>query len=124
MPKLRDLMGKFLADGKVDVKEIETLCDLLYTDRKIDRTEAEFLIEMYRRVERVSPAFEKFYYKAIKQYVLAEGLIDDAQTAWLRRAVFIDGRVDEREKKLIRELRGEASGVCPVFEALYEECIS
>ena len=124
MPKLRDLMGKFLADGKVDSKEIETVCDLLYTDGKIDRTEAEFLIELHRRVERVSPAFEKFYHNAIKQYVLAEGLIDDAQTAWLRRAIFLDGRVDEREKKLIRELRGEASDVCPGFEALYEECIS
>jgi len=124
MPQLRELMGKFLADGKIDSREVETLGDLLYTDRKIDRTEAEFLIELHRRVERVSPGFEKFYYKAIKQYVLAEGVIDDGQTAWLRRVIFLDGKVDEREKKLIRELRGEAAYVCPDFDDLYEECLS
>ncbi len=124
MPNLRELMGGFLADGKIDGREVDTLCDLLYTDRKIDRTEADFLIEMHRRVERVSPAFEKFYYKAIKQYVLAEGVIDDKHTAWLRRAIFLDGKVVEREKKLIRELWGEASYACPEFVALHEDCIS
>lgn len=122
MPHLRELMAKFLADGKIDSREVESLGELLYTDRKIDRTEAEFLIELHRRVERISPGFEKFYYKAIKQYVLADGAIDAETAAWLRRAIYADGKVVEREKKLIRELRGEASEICPEFEALFDEC--
>ena len=123
MPQLGELMGKFLADGKIDSREVETLGALLYTDRKIDRTEAEFLIEVHRRVERVSPGFEKFFYKAIKQHVLTDGMIDPEKAEWLRELILVDGKVDEREKKLIRELRGEASYACPEFEAVYEETL-
>ena len=124
MPLLRELMNKFLADGKIDSREVETLGDLLYTDGRIDRTEAEFLIELHRRVERVSAGFERFFYKAIKQHVLTDGVIDPEEAVWLRDMILADGKVDEREKKLIRELRGEASFVCPEFEGLYEECVS
>lgn len=45
MPLERELMNKFLADGKIDSREVETQGDLLYADGRIDRTEAEFLIE-------------------------------------------------------------------------------
>lgn len=124
MPLLRELMNKFLADGKIDSREVETLGDLLYTDGRIDRTEAEFLIELHRRVERVSAGFERFFYKAIKQHVLTDGVIDPEEAVWLRDMILADGKVDEREKKLIRELRGEASYVCQEFEGLYEECVS
>ena len=126
MPLLRDLTGKFLADGKIDAREVEALGDLLYTDRTIDRTEAEFLIGLHRRVERVSPGFEKFYYKAIKDHVLVlnRGAITAESVEWLRGLIMADGKVDEREKKLIRELRGESSSICPEFEAMYEACVS
>lgn len=124
MPQLRELMGKFLADGKIDSREVETLGALLYTDRKIDRTEAEFLIELHRRVERVSPGFEKFFYKAIKQHVLTDGVIDPEEAVWLRDMILADGKVDEREKKLLRGLKGEAARTCPEFEDLFAECVT
>ena len=122
MPKLRELMQNMLSEGKVDGHKVEALCDILYADDKIDRQEAEFLIELHKRVERVSPAFEKFFYQAIKDHVLNDGAINAEETFWLRRMVFTDGKVDEREMKLIRELRGEAVRASPEFEALYAEC--
>ena len=124
MPQLRALMEKFLADGKIDGQEIEALDGLLSAGREIGRDEAEFLIEMHKRVERVSPAFERFFYRSIKRYVLADGGIDANEAAWLRRMIFADGKVDEREKKLLRELNGEADRVCPEFEALFAECLT
>lgn len=122
MPSLRELMRKYLADGKVDGHEIEALCDLIYADDVVSREEAEFLVELHRRVERVSPGFEKFVYRAIKEHVLADGAIAAEEAAWLRRVIFADGKVRDRERKLIRELRGEAARTCPEFEALFEEC--
>lgn len=124
MPRLRALTEKFLADGKIDGREIEELGELLPNGREITRTEAEFLIELHRRVERVTPAFERFFYRAMKRHILADGAIDAAEAAWLRRMVFADGRIDEREKKLLRELKGEAFSLCPEFEALFEECVT
>jgi len=117
------MMQKVLADGKIDGPEIESLTNLLYADGEIDRGEAEFLVELHKRVERVSPKFEKFFYQAIKDHVLTDGAINAAEVAWLRRIIFADETVEEREKKLIRELRGEARHICPEFEALYQDCV-
>ena len=124
MPALRELMKKYLADGKVVGHEVEALCDLIYADDAIDRQEAEFLVELHRRVERISPGFEKFVYQAIKTHVLTDGAIDAEEAAWLRRVIFADGKVSEREKKLIRELRGEATRACPEFETLYADVLA
>jgi len=123
MPSLREMMKKMLADGKIDGHEIEALCDRIYADDVVDREEAEFLVEMHRRVERPSPGFEKFFYQAIKRHVLTDGAIDPEEATWLRRMIFADGKVDKREKKLIRELKGEATRVCPEFETLYADCL-
>lgn len=118
MPKLRELMQDILADGKIDRLDVESLTDLLYTDDVVDREEAEFLVVLQRRVERFSPAFEKFFYQSIKRHVLNDGVINAEETAWLRKVILHDGKANERERKLIRELRGEASEVCPEFAEL------
>ncbi|MEZ6141499.1 MAG: TerB family tellurite resistance protein [Zavarzinella sp.] len=120
----RELKEKLLADGRINSAELALLADLLYADSRIDREEAEFLIELHKRVERVSPGFEKFFFKAIKDHVLEDGAISAEETDWLRKMIFADGRVDEREKKLLRELRGEATQKSPEFEALYAECLN
>jgi len=123
MPQLRELMENFLADGRVDGQKVEALTGLLYADGRIDRDEAEFLIELHKRVKRVSPGFETFFYRAIKQHVLNDGKIDAEEANWLRRMITADGKTDDREKKLLRELRGEATKVCLEFEALFLECV-
>lgn len=122
MPKLRELMQDILADGKIDRLDVESLADLLYADDVIDREEAEFLVTLQKRVERFSPAFERFFYQSIKRHVLTDGIINAEETAWLRKIILHDGRVNEREWKLIRELRGEASEVCPEYEELCLNC--
>lgn len=122
MPKLRELMQDILADGKIDRLDVESLTDLLYTDEVIDREEAEYLVVLQKRVERFSPVFEKFFYQSIKRHVLTDGVISAEETAWLRKVIFHDGKVNDRERKLIRELRGEASEVCPEFEELCLDC--
>jgi len=123
MPQLRELMENLLADGRVDGREVEALTGLLYADGRIDRAEAEFLLELHQRVERAAPGFDRFFYAAIKRHVLTDGAIRADEAAWLRRMILADGKVDDREKKLLRELRGEATEVCPEFEALFLECV-
>lgn len=124
MPTLRELMQKLPADGRLDGAGIAALGELLYADGRIDRDEAEFLIELYRRAERPGPGFEAFFYRAIKRHVLADGAILAADADWLRRTLFADGTVSARELKLLRELRGEAVRTCPEFETLYTDCRS
>ena len=121
MLKLRQIEQDILATGKIDGPELERLRRELYTHDKIERPEADFLVELHKRVQHLSPAFEQFFYQAIKDYILVHGRIDAEEAAWLRRMLFADGQIDDEERKFLHELKGEAVQVSPEFEALFEE---
>jgi hypothetical protein len=120
---LRQLKQDILANGRVEGHEVEVLRRELYADGKIDRKEADFLVELHKQVQRVTPAFEQFFYQAIKDHILTDGAIDAEEARWLRQMLFADGKIDDREKKFLRELRGEAKQLSPEFETLYDECL-
>jgi uncharacterized membrane protein YebE (DUF533 family) len=121
MMDLRQIEHAILATGKVDGDELEVLRQQLYVGGKIDRRGADFLVELHKRVQHLTPAFERFFYQGIKDHVLARGRIDAEEAAWLRRMLFADGKIDDEERKFLRELRGEAKEVSPEFEALFAE---
>ena len=121
MLKLRQIEQAILATGKVDGPELEMLRRELYAHGKIERPEADFLVELHKRVQHRTPAFEQFFYQAIKDYILVHGRIDAEETAWLRRMLFADGQIDDEERKFLHELKGEAKEVSREFEALFKE---
>jgi len=120
----RTLGMRILTNGKIEGHEVESLRELLYADGKIDREEAEFLLNLYRRTDQITPAFEKFSCKVIKQHLLADGTIDSDRAEWLRRLILIDGKVSEREKKLLHEIKGEAKEISVEGQVLIEECLA
>lgn len=123
MPKLLEIERDILAKGKVDSPELEALRNELYADGKIDRKEADFLVELHKRVQHRTPAFEHFFYQAIKHHILADGRIDAEEADWLRQMVFADGKIDDQERKLLHELKGEAKQLSREFETLFTECM-
>ena len=116
--ELRQMMEDILANGKVEGAELDLIRRQLYADGKIDRREADWLAELHKRVQRVTPAFENFFYRAIKDHILHDGRITAEETAWLRQLLADDGQIGPREKRFLHELRGEAKEACPEFEAL------
>ncbi len=121
MLKLRQIEEDILATGKVDSNELEVLGRELFADGKIGRREANFLVELHKRVQHVTPAFEHFFYQAIKEHILAHGRIDAEEAAWLRQMLFADGKIEDQERKFLHELKGEAKQVSREFEVLFEE---
>src|SRR4051812_47818065 len=121
MLKLRQIEQDILATGKVDGPELERLRSELYSHEKIERPEADFLVGLHKRVQHRTPAFNHFFYQAIKRHILAHGRIDAEEAAWLRRMLFEDGKIDDQERKLLHELKGEAKQLSPEFESLFEE---
>ena len=119
MLKLRQIEQDILAIGKVDGPELERLRRELYAHHKIERPEADFLVELHKRVQHRSPAFEQFFYQAIKDHILAHGRIDAEEAAWLRRMLFADGKLEDEERKFLHELEGEAKQVSREFEVLF-----
>jgi uncharacterized membrane protein YebE (DUF533 family) len=123
MLNLRKLEQDILATGKVDSQALEVLRQQIYDNGKINREKADFLVELHKRVQHRTPAFEHFCYQAIKDHVLADGHIDVEEAAWLRQMLFADGKIDDRERKFLHELKGEAKKLSPEFEALFTECM-
>jgi hypothetical protein len=123
MLKLREIEQTILGNGRVDGPELEALRRHLYADGKIDRTEADFLVDLHKRVQHLTPAFEQFFYQAIKDHILADGRVDAEEAAWLRQMLFADGKIDDEERKFLHELNGEAKQDCREFQVLFEECM-
>jgi hypothetical protein len=121
MLDLRPIEHDILARGRVDGHELEVLRRELYAGGKVDRRGADFLVELHKRVQHLTPAFEHFFYQAIKDHILAHGRIDAEEAAWLRRMLFADGKIDDEERKFLHELKGEAKQVSREFEVLFEE---
>lgn len=123
MLDLRKIGRDILASGGLDSAKLEVLHRQLYADGAIDRRKADFLVEMHQRVQYLTPAFEQFFFQAIKEYILADSWIDAEQAAWLRRMLYEDGKIHDEERKFLRELKGEAKHVSREFEALFEQCM-
>lgn len=123
MLHLRDIEQAILANGRVDGPELKELRQQLYAGGKIERREADFLVELYKRVQHRTPAFEQFFYKAIKDHILAHGRINAEETTWLRQMLLANGTIDDEERKFLHELKGEAKQVCSEFEVLFQECM-
>src|SRR4051794_11854744 len=123
MVELRQIEQAILANGRVDGPELEALRRQLYAGKKIERREADFLVELHKRVQHKTPAFEKFFYQAIKDHILADGTIDAEEAAWLRQMLFADGKIDDAERKFLHELKGEANQLSPEFDKLFADCM-
>ena len=121
MLRLREIEQAILVNGKADGPEVEALRRQLYAGWKIERPEADFLVELHKRVQHKTPAFEQFFYQAIKDHILAHGRIDAEEAVWLRRMLFADGKIDDEERKFLHELKGEAKQVSREFDVLFEE---
>jgi hypothetical protein len=113
-----------LADGTIDEREVEIIRKEFFADGRIDRSELEFLLELNREAPSAVPSFKKLLFEAIRSVMLADGVIDAGEVAWLRAWIFADGKVDADEKHWLKELKVLADRVCPEFTALYNECMA
>jgi hypothetical protein len=123
MMQLRGIEQTILANGRVDGPELEALRRQLYAGKKIERPTADFLVELHKRVQHRTPAFEHFFYQAIKDHILAQGRINAEETAWLRRMLFADGKFEDEKRKFLHELKGEAKEIGEEFDSLFAECM-
>ena len=120
---LQEIKQAVLGKGRVDGAELEVLRLQVYAKDKIERREADYLVELHKRVQHMTPAFEQFFYQAIKDHILAHGRIDAEEAAWLRRMLLDDEKIKDEERKFLHELKGEAGQTCPEFETLFAEAM-
>jgi len=123
MANLQQLKVQILADGIIQDEDVEVICRELYPDAKFNREQVEFLIALRNEADSVCVTFEQLVFEAVKFHVLIDGCIDAEEAAWLRRMLFADGSIDERKKRLLRDLKNDAGRVSSEFERLYDACL-
>jgi hypothetical protein len=117
-----------LADGKIDDQEVKLLRKELYADKTIDPEEMQFLVDLRIAAQKklkgqpMNPKFESFFFKALEDCILKDGVISAEETQLLAAAVFADKKVDAGEIKFLIRLKKGAKQTCPEFEALYQKC--
>jgi len=112
-----------LADGKIDTREVEILRRSLFADDRIDKSELEFLADLRKSAKSTVKEFMKLFIEAVKNHILADGVITDTEAAWLRKTIFADNKVDADEIQLLKELKQAAKKTSPEFDKLYNECV-
>jgi hypothetical protein len=115
-------MSALLADGVIDEREVEILRKEFFADRRIDRTEMEFLLEARRKAGGCAPSFEKLVFEALRSVILADGVISPEETMWIRENI-LGNKPGPAEIHWLTELKCLADGVCPEFQALYKKSV-
>lgn len=124
-------MAAILADGKVDEAEVKVLGkELKGEDGKITDDGLQFLLDLRGTAQRkakakkeeLTEAFEKFFFKVVTDTVLKDGKIDKDEVAWLRKSLFADKKIDDREYKLLTDLQKKAKTRHADFETLVKDC--
>ena len=110
-----------LADGQIADREAEIIQRELLADGVINKGEAEFLIDLRNSARKAPQKFHLFVFEVVKKALLADGDITSAEAAWLQKFILTDGKVDELEKALLRELKAGAKKTSPEFEALVKK---
>lgn len=123
MTDLSALKTRLLADGKIDDDEVAVIRETLFADGTIDRDEAAFLVAIREQATSVCPAFEDLFFAALEQNVLTDGSIDADEADWLRKTLFADGKIDDREKQFLRDVHTKARRIAPEFQKLFDDCM-
>jgi hypothetical protein len=112
-----------LADGHIDTKEVEIIRKELLADERIDKSELEFLADLRNSAKSTVRVFVELFLEAVKQHMLEDGVISDAEARWLRKAILADTKIDADEVRLLKELKAAAKQCDGEFMKLYAECL-
>jgi uncharacterized tellurite resistance protein B-like protein len=115
---MKELIKSILADGTIDKAEVEQLEKALYEDGKIDKKEAEALFKLNNEATAQCPEFKDLFVKGVKDYILADGKIDDEETEFLCQQISADGEIDDNERALLEALAAEVELPAELAEML------
>ena len=119
MSKLDELKKSILADGVIDEQEAKQLREVLYADGVIENEEAEFLFELYDAVSGKDnhSSWKILFVDAITSFLLEDekspGVVDADEANWLLAKIQGDGKLDDLELALLKNLKSKAKKLPP-----------
>ncbi len=114
MNTLKNLKDSILADGVIDSQEVKQLREVLYADGVIDKEEAEFIFELNDAVSGKTnhASWKTLFVDAITSFLLEDekspGEVDEEEANWLIAKIKGDGKLDEIEAALLKNIKIKA----------------
>ena len=107
MNNLEKLLKDVTEDGTIDAEEVQRIRQELFADGIIDAEEVDFLFAVNDAVSGNDndPGWKTLFVEAISSNILADGAIDQEETALLVGKIQGDGTVDEVERALLLTLK-------------------
>jgi hypothetical protein len=110
-----------LADGVIGERDAEIVQREFLTDSVINKSEAEFLIDLRNSAGKAAQRFHEFVFEVVQKALLADGAISAAEAAWLEKFLLADGKVDDLEKAFLKRLKAAARSTSTEFDALIKK---
>jgi uncharacterized tellurite resistance protein B-like protein len=111
-----------LAEGRITEVEAELLERAIDLEGSVELDEVAFLVALKREAVWVHPRYDKFLFGVLKQVVLHDGKISDAEAEFIRKLILADRQITETEAEFVRQLEKEAKSYGPQFVKLFEMC--
>jgi uncharacterized tellurite resistance protein B-like protein len=111
-----------LAEGRITEVEAELLERAIDLEGSVELDEVAFLVALKREAVWVHPRYDTFLFSVLKQVVLHDGKISDAEANWIRKLILADNQITTTESDFVKQLEKEARSYGPQFEKLYELC--
>jgi hypothetical protein len=118
MSQLRQLQSQLLVDGQITETEVDTLRQYVASDGRLDLDDVKFLVALRTEARSVCPAFDDLFFPLFKQAILEDHQVGQDEQYYLLKMLYSDGRVTDRERQLLAELRRELPSISPEFESL------
>lgn len=105
---VRVVVDHIMADDEVDGGEVDYLRGKVFADDEVDRNEAELMFAINDALAAAGKSdnadWRKLFVDVIKAHVMADGLFDADEQAWVKARIGGDDQVDVNEQALLDAL--------------------
>jgi hypothetical protein len=108
-------------DLQIDQNDWDSIRATLPADGRLTKEDIHVLLDLRSRAYSACPAFDAFFFPALKKHLLADGVITPMEQFQLLRMLYGGHRIDDAERRFLTELRSELREVTPEFEAMYRQ---
>lgn len=111
MKNLDEIRKAIVATGSITAADVHDIRDIVYTDGKVEKSEAEFLFALKKELNDFGNlrAWNDFFIEAICDYILGTDrsckTINADVAMWLTEQIGADNVIDDVELKLLKKLR-------------------
>jgi uncharacterized membrane protein YebE (DUF533 family) len=120
-----------ISPGVLDEDEANYLIGKIKADKVVDKNELALLVNITANAQSASESFNAFVLSSIKDAILEDGIIDEAEVKMIRKVIYGTGggggaAVDKAEADFLFDLNDATSGQAnhPSWKTLFVEAIS